>query len=84
MSDDIKQTEDTSAAEFKQGVEAAGGVSRNRQAENELSRELQTEGESQEAVVEILHKEPLTPLFVSDGSGGDQGNAQDEKDEAAE
>ena len=48
---------------------------------NELGLELKKEVDP---VSKILFKEPSTPLFISDSSEGNKGNAQDEKDETAE
>jgi hypothetical protein len=84
MSEDIKQQVDTSSAEFKEGVEVGLNSSEDRknwQAGIELGQELKDEGEDSEPVSEILFKEPSTPLFIR---GGNEGNAQDEKDETEE
>jgi len=47
-------------------------------------KERKAETENKEPVLQILFKQPSTPLFISESSEGAQGNAQDEKDEAAE
>ena len=87
MSEDIEQHVDTNSAEFKQGVEAGlngGKDMTNWKAGNELGLELKEEVEDDEPVTKSLFKEPSTPLFMSDSPEGDQGNAQDEKDETEE
>jgi len=87
MSGDIEQCVDTNSAEFKQGVKAglnAGKDMKNWKAGNELGLELKEEVEDDERVTKSLFKEPSTPLFMSDSPEGDQGNAQDEKDETEE
>ena len=87
MSGDIKQNVDTNSAEFKQGVEAglnAGKDIKNWKAGNELGVELKDEVAADERVTKSLLKESSTPLFMSDSPEGDQGNAQDEKDETEE
>ena len=83
MSGDIKQHIDTNSAEFKQGVEAGlngGKDMKNWKAGNELGLELKEEVEDDEPV----SKETSIPLFMSDSSEGNKGNAQDEKDETEE
>ena len=87
MSGDIEQNVDTNSAEFKRGVEAglnAGKDIKNWKAGNELGVELKDEVTDDERVTKSLLKEPSTPLFMSDSPEGDQGNAQDEKDETEE
>ena len=87
MSGDVEQHVDTNSAEFKQGVEAGlkgGKDMKNWKAGNELGLELKEEVEDDEPVTKSLFKEPSTPLFMSDSPEGNQGNAQDEKDESAE
>ena len=87
MSEGIKQHVDPGSAEFKEGVEAglnSAEDTKNWQAGNELGQELKDEGENREAVPEILFKESPTPLFIRDSQGGNEGNAQDEKDETEE
>ena len=87
MSGDIEQYVDTNSVGFKQGVEAglnAGKDMKNWKAGNELGQELKEEVEDDEPVSKSLFKEPSTPLFMSDSKEGDQGNAQDEKDETEE
>lgn len=84
---DIKQEVDTNSADFKQGVEAglnSAEDTQNWQAGNELGRELKDEVEDEEPVSESLLKETSTPLFMTDSSEGQKGNAQDEKDETEE
>jgi len=83
MSEDIEQHVDTNSAEFKQGVEDglnAGKDMKNWKAGNELGQELKQEVEDDEPV----SKETSIPLFMSDSSEGNKGNAQDEKDETEE
>ena len=83
MSGDIEQHVDTNSAEFKQGVEAGlngGNDMKNWKAGNELGQELKAEVEDDEPV----SKENSIPLFLSDSSEGNKGNAQDEKDETEE
>jgi len=87
MSADIGQPVDTSSTEFKQGVDAGLNSSedtKNWQAGNELGQELKDERENKEPVTKSLSKESSTPLFMRAGSGGSEGNAQDEKDETVE
>jgi hypothetical protein len=87
MSGEIKQQVDTNSAEFKQGVEAGLNVGKdmkNWKAGNELGQELKEEVEDDEPVTKSLEKEFSTPLFMSASPEGDQGNAQDEKDETEE
>ena len=83
---DIKQHVDTNSADFKQGVEAGlnSAEDTNWQAGNELGRELKNETENKEPMSELLFKEASTPLFISDSSEGQKGDAQDEKDETEE
>ena len=83
MSGDIEQHVDTNSAEFKQGVEDGlngGKDMKNWKAGNELGLELKEEVEDDEPV----SKETSIPLFMSDSSEGNKGNAQDEKDETEE
>jgi hypothetical protein len=87
MSGDIEQHVDTNSAEFKQGVAAGLNVGKdlkNWEAGNELGLELKEEVENDELVSKSLSKEFSTPLFMSDSPEGNQGNAQDEKDETEE
>src|ERR1051326_6491335 len=84
MSEGIKQHVDTSSAEFKHGVEAGLNSTqdtKNWQAGIELGQELKDESENKEPISDVLSKEPSTPLFIKDRQGGNEGNAQDEKDE---
>ncbi len=87
MSEGLKQKVDTSSAEFKEGVKAGLNSTedtKNWQAGIELGQELKDEGENKEPGSEILFKEPSTPLFIRDSQRGNEGNAQDEKDESEE
>ena len=87
MSEDIKQHVDTNSAEFKQGVAAGlnGGKDiKNWKAGNELGQESKAEVKDEEPVSKSLLKETSIPLFMSDSSEGNKGNAQDEKDETEE
>jgi hypothetical protein len=77
---------DTNSAEFKEGVKAglnSTDGTKNWQAGIELGQELKDEGENKKLVSEVL-KESSTPLFIRDSQGGQQGNAQDEKNETEE
>jgi hypothetical protein len=72
---------ETDSPEFKRGVEAglnSAEDTKNWEAGNELGQELKAECEKKEVV------ELETPLFLQGVSGGNQGNAQDEKDETEE
>jgi hypothetical protein len=83
---DITQHVDTNSNKFSQGVDAglnSAADTRNWQAGNELGQELKNEDEKT-PLSEDLFKEPSPPLSLSDSSEGKKGNAQDEKDEAAE
>ncbi len=88
MSEGVKQpVVDTSSAEFKEGLEPGLNSTADTidwQAGNELDQELKDEGQKKESVREIVSKETPTPLFMSDGSEGNKGNAQDEKDKTEE
>jgi len=87
MSGDIKEQVDTNSAEFKQGVAAGLNVGKdmkNWEAGNELGLELKEEVDGDGPVSKSLLKEFSTPLFMSDSSEGNKGNAQDEKDETEE
>ena len=86
MSGDIEQQVNINSYEFKQGVEAglnSAEDTKNWQAGNDLGQELK-EGDSKEAVSEILFKAPSTPLFMRDSPEGNKENPQDEKDESEE
>jgi hypothetical protein len=75
MNEGTKQRVDTSSAEFNEGVEAGLNSTRdtkNWKAGNELGQQLKAEDETE------------APLFTRYNRGGDLGNDQDEKDEAAE
>lgn len=87
MSADIGQPVDTNSTGFKQGVDAGLNSTEdteNWQAGNELGQELKDESQNKEPVTESPFKESSTPLFMRAGSGGNKGNAQDEKDETEE
>ncbi len=87
MSDHTKQKVDTSSMEFSEGVEAGLNSTvdtRNWKAGNELGQELKDETENKERISERLVNDSSIPLFVKDSSGGNRGNAQDEKDETEE
>ena len=87
MSEGLKQNVNTNSAEFKEGVKAGLNPTehtKNLQAGIELGQELKDEGENNEPVSEIFSKESSTPLFIKDRQGGNEGNAQDEKDETEE
>ena len=86
MSEGIKQPVDTSSAEFKQGVEAGLNPTddtKNWQAGIERGEELKGEGENTQPGADIVLKESSVPLFIRDRQGND-GSAQDEKDETEE
>ena len=86
MSEGIKQHVDTRSSEFKQGVKAGLNPTddtKNWQSGIELGQELKREGENTRPVAEIVLKEPSVPLFIRD-SQGNEGSAQDEKDETEE
>lgn len=83
MSRDSRPKVDTNSVSFEAGVEA--GLSspldtKNWQAGNELGQELKSEGDNKDLVSEGTRKKPPTPLFMRTSSGGNEGNAQDEKD----
>lgn len=83
MREHIEQHVETNSAEFKRGVEAglnSAEDTKNWEAGNELGQELKAEGEKNEPVSESRFKESETPLFLKDSPGGNEGNAQDEKD----
>ena len=87
MSEGLKPNVNTSSAEFKEGVKAGLNSTedtKNWQAGIELGQELKDEGENNEPVSDILSKESSTPLFIKDRQAGNDGNAQDEKDETEE
>ena len=87
MSGDIEQHVKTNSAEFKQGVEAGlngGKDMKNWKAGNELGQEVKAEVEDDEPVSKSVLKETSIPLFLSDSTEGNKGNAQDEKDETEE
>jgi hypothetical protein len=54
------------------------------QEQNRDVKELNSQQRTKDAVRSLLHQEPEVPLFLRDGSDGEKGNAQDEKDETAE
>ena len=87
MSEGLTPNVNTSSAEFKEGVKAGLNSTedtKNWQAGIELGQELKDEGENNEPVSDILSTESSTPLFIKDRQGGNEGNAQDEKDETEE
>ena len=55
-----------------------------KQDQNTNVNELNSEKETEEPLRELLHQESDIPLFLRDGSDGQKGNAQDEKDETEE
>ena len=84
---EIKQTVDTSSAEFNEGVEAGLNSpedTKNWTAGNELGQELKDESENKEPSSEELLKDSSIPLFMKASVGGSKGNAQDEKDQTEE
>ena len=86
MSEGVKQNVDTSSAEFIEGVKAglnSTDGTKNWQAGIELGKELKHEVQDKKLVSEVL-EESSTPLFIRGSQRGDQGNAQDEKDETEE
>lgn len=87
MIEDTKQNVDTGSVQFKKGVEAGLNSTKdtkNWKAGNELGQELKDEGDNREPGFVSPPKESSTPLFASRNPGGNQGNAQDEKDETEE
>jgi hypothetical protein len=87
MSEDIKQHVDTNSAEFNEGVEAglnSAEDTKNWQAGHALGQALKDEGAKKAPADGNLFKEYSTPLFMRDSPAGNQGNAQDEKDETEE
>lgn len=54
------------------------------QDQNTNANELKSEPKIKEVDRERGDPEPDTPLFLRDGSEGEKGNAQDEKDKTAE
>jgi hypothetical protein len=87
MSADIEQNVDTNSTEFNEGVEAGLNSeedTKNWKAGNALGHELKEEGAAEDSIDDDRARESATPLFLRDDSGGNKGNAQDEKDEAGE
>lgn len=87
MSEDTKGNVDTSSVQFKKGVEAglnSAKDTKNWKAGNELGQELKNEGEDDAPASASSPEKPSPPLFASRNPGGNQGNAQDEKDETEE
>ena len=81
----MKQNVDASFAEFEEGVEAGVNSRQNsRDSQADHERELKDQAAHKGSVSESLVKEPPIPLFMRYTPGGNKGNAQDEKDEAAE
>ena len=80
MCDHIKQSVDTSSAQFKQGVEAglnSAADTKNWKAGNELGQALKEEGETKKPVFEKPFNESSAPLFMKGRPDGRTGNAQD-------
>ena len=46
--------------------------------------DLNSEREAEAPLRELLHQEPEIPLFLRDGSDGQKGDAQNEKDKTEE
>ncbi len=87
MSENTRQSVDTSSAEFNEGVEAGLNSTKdikNWQAGNELGQELKLEPQEKEPGDESTLENSSTPLFMRNTSEGNRGNAQDEKDETEE
>lgn len=87
MTEHKKQNVDASSVQFKKGVEAGLNSAKDTKdwkAGNELGQELKNEGDNKELGFVSPPKEFPTPLFVGRNPGGNQGNAQDEKDETVE
>ena len=57
---------------------------KNWKAGNELGQELKAEVKDEEPVSKSPLRESSIPLFMSNSSEGNKGNAQDEKDETEE
>lgn len=75
----------TNSLKFKQGVEAGLNSTedtKNWQAGNELGQELKDADTAPENGGAF--RKYSSPLFMEDSPGGDQGNAQDEKNETEE
>ncbi|HYJ86690.1 MAG TPA: hypothetical protein VEW46_11585 [Pyrinomonadaceae bacterium] len=89
MIEDPKQNVDPSDVQFKKGVEAglnSAKDTKNWKAGNLLGQELKDEAENTEPAPALPRAadRSSTPLFVSLSTQGNQGNAQDEKDETEE
>ncbi len=85
MSEETQQGVNTNSLQFKKGVEAGLNSkedTKNWQAGNVLGQELKDGDTAPEDGG--LFKESSTPLFMEHTTGGDKGNAQDEKDETEE
>ena len=81
MSEEREEGVNTNSLEFKKGVEAGLNSSedtKNWQAGNELGQELKDADIAPEDGG--VFKKHSSPLFMEDSPGGNQGNAQDEKD----
>jgi hypothetical protein len=85
MSDHEETNADANSREFSRGVEAGLNSEDTKywQAGYELGQGL-SDKETKEPVKEILHQESDTPLFLKNTLNGQNGDAQDEKDESAE
>jgi hypothetical protein len=85
MSDHEETNADANSREFSRGVEAGLNSENTKywQAGYELGQGL-SDKETKEPVKEILHQESDTPLFLKNTLNGQNGDAQDEKDESAE
>jgi len=87
MTEDKEQKVDTGSVQFKKGVEAglnSAKDTKNWKAGNELGQELKDEGEEAKPAVANAPERSSIPLFVTLSPQGNQGNAQDEKDETEE
>jgi hypothetical protein len=86
MSDNTKQTVNTSSAEFNEGLEAGLNSTedtKNWQAGNELGQELK-DGENKKPLSERFVRESSTSLLLGSRPKRKEGNLQDEKDETEE
>jgi hypothetical protein len=89
MSGRIEQQHvDTNSAEFKQGEGKELILELKKEVEDDEEAGLNAGKDRKNwkagPVSEGVLKETSTPLFMSDSPEGNQGNAQDEKDESAE
>jgi hypothetical protein len=85
MIENQKTNVDANSREFQRGVEAGLNSEDTKywQAGYELGQGL-SDKDAREPVKEILQEKPDTPLFLKDTLDGQNGDAQDEKDESAE